>query len=512
MKDFSNHDTTNKPASEVTLLPVTMKPLLEHPLLEPFEPQLKSLLEFAFDGGIRSLEAAGYKLGDDLVNDNAREHFRNGLFSAFAQTQSAVGMQFIELEAKRRELSEQAKRLRSNRDPTLQAIMEQLEAVENRQTILRRLMDGILWVLLPKVWMAHHLAYQRNVRQPDPGELRRILSIAWEQNQTNKREIHLVTDLTAIAQIGDIIRIRWDEDGVYIRLQEIKFGKVNNTLSDIIDSTGGTLSEADLAAVEAKLGRHERTQASRMIRQRERMKKFGSIVEPETRPDGLPKDDLLEALAKTKPPRMATYLLELPELVADVKSRGWGLHGIDGCLWLVGLSEKGLAELGLGELKNLPHLLFHLKHPELKCQIEEIEALKREAPLVNLAAHNMRYVMSRSPLIWYPKDLVLDVVMNRIQIYAQFDLDAFFKIAAKAGLQLTLITGKEAEEGKRTKVSSPMLENPKAYGVKVKFANGRVLKLRSSLFRDVYANLVPPSQILQLIATLDKVQEGVGKS
>jgi hypothetical protein len=489
-----------------------MKPLLDHPLLEPFEPILKSLLELGFDGGVRSLSAAGYKLGDDLVNDDAREHFRNGLFSSFAQTQSAVGMLFIELEAKRRELSEQAKCLRSNREPAQQAAQEQLQAVESRQAILRRLMDGILWVLLPEVWMARHLAFQRNVGQPDPDELRRILAIAKEQNQTSKREIHLVTDLTTIAQIGDIIRIRWDKDDVYLRLQEIKFGKVNDTLSHIIDSGGDTLSETDLAAVETKLGRHARIQATRMIRQRERIKKFGSIMAREARPNDLPKDDVLEALGKAEPPKMVTYLSELPELAADVKARGWGVHGIDGCLWLVGMSERGLAELGLADLKHLPHFLFHIKHPKLKCQIEERETLKREPPLVNLAAHNMTYVMSRSPLIWYPKDLILDVMMNRIQIYVQFDLDAFFRIAAKAGMQLTLITGKEAEEGKRTKVSSPMLENPKAYGVKVKFANGRVMKLRSSLFRDVYANLIPPSQILRLIATLDKVQQGVGKS
>jgi len=490
-------------------LQMRMKPLLEHPLLQPFEPRLKSLLEFAFDGGIRSLEAAGHKLGDDLVNEAAREHFQNGIFSAFAQTQSAVGSQFIKLETRRRELSEKAKGQRANRDPAQGTAQEQLEAIENRQLILRRLMDGMLWSLLPKVWMAHHFAFQKEVRRPDPDELRRILSIASERNQNNKREIHFVTDLTTIVQIGDIVRIRWDEDGVYLRLEEIKFGKVNNTLSNIIDSSGGALSDTDLVAVETELGPHARTQALRMIRQRERLKNFGSIMTPETQTEGLQGDAVLKALAKEKNPKMATYLSELPELAADVKARGWGVHGIDGCLWLVGMSEKGLAELGLAELKNLPHFLFHIKHPELKCQIEEREALKREAPLVNLAAHNMTYVMSRSPLIWYPKDLVLDVVMNRIQIYVQFDLDAFFKIAAKAGLQLSLITGREAEEGKRTKVSGPMLENPKAYGVKVKFANGRVLKLRSSLFRDVYANLIPPSQILRLIGTLDKVQRNV---
>src|SRR5208282_1965226 len=125
----------------------------------------------------------------------------------------------------------------------------------------------------------------------------------------------------------------------------------------------------------------------------------------------------------------------------------------------------------------------HLKHPKLKCQIGEIPFLKREAPLVNLAVHNIQYVMSRSPLIWYPKELVLDVVMGRISIFAQFDLDAFFKIAAKIGFDMILITGKEAEVGKRTKASGPMLEDPNAYGIKVKFSNGRVLNLRSSLFR-----------------------------
>ena len=180
---------------------------------------------------------------------------------------------------------------------------------------------------------------------------------------------------------------------------------------------------------------------------------------------------------------------------------------IDGCLWLLAVTEGWLAEFG--DLKRLPHFLFHLKHSELKCQIEEIPLLKRETPLVNLAAHNMRRVMSRSPLIWYPKDLVLDVIMNRIGIYVQFDLDAFFKLAANVGLELALITGKEAEQGKRTKVSSPMLENRKAYGVKMKCSNGREIKLRSSLFRSIYSNLIPPDQILRLMTALDRAQNSV---
>ena len=149
----------------------------------------------------------------------------------------------------------------------------------------------------------------------------------------------------------------------------------------------------------------------------------------------------------------------------------------------------------------------NLRKP-LECRREEIESAKKQYPLVNLAAHNMNYVMSRSPLIWYPKDLVLDVVMGRILVYAQFDLDVFFQMAADVNIQLSFITGKEAEEGRRRKLS-PMLENPKANGVKARFSNDRELGLVSSLFRSVYSQLVGPAEILKLIKILDKIQQGV---
>lgn len=487
------------------------KPILDHPGLPPFEPQLKAFLDCAFDGGVRSLQAAGYKLGDDLVNDHARECFAGGLFSACAQTQSEVGALFIALEEKRQELAQLVKQLRSHPAPQLPDTETQLEAIGNRQLILRRLMDGILWVLFSHLPTLRHLAIKKDVSQPDPHELRKLLSIASELNRSGKREIHLVSDLTSMAQLGDLIRIRWDEEGLYIRLHEIKSGPMNNAIGDLIDGAGGVLSETDLAAIETRFGPHAKSQALRMVRQRRRFKEFEACVQGDISPrqrGGA--DPVVEALAGVKAPRVGTYLLKLPDLVADAKARGIGVHGVDGCLWLVALTEEGLGEIG--GAANLPHVLFHLKHPKVKCEREEIPALNKESPLVNLAVHNMKYVMSRSPLIWYPKDLVLDVVMDRVRVYAQFDLEAFFKLAKLFRLELSLIVGKEAEEGKRAKQSTPMLENPKSYGVKVRFCNGRVFNLRSSLFRSVYSFLVPPSEIIKVILALEKAQRRIGAS
>jgi hypothetical protein len=81
-------------------------------------------------------------------------------------------------------------------------------------------------------------------------------------------------------------------------------------------------------------------------------------------------------------------------------------------------------------------------------------------------------------------------------------------MAGNAGFELTLMTGKKAEEYKR--FSSPMLENPNAYGVNVKFSNGKTLSFRPWVFRSVYSHLVLPSEILRLIAIVDKTQKQVG--
>jgi hypothetical protein len=373
-----------------------------------------------------------------------------------------IGVTCAELMRKNKQLSEDIKRFRREKSDALTDIEEQAEVVQNRLAILGRLMDGILWVLLPGPWIFQHLIFQSGSVTSDPDELMKLVAIATKQNQESKRELHIVTDLTNLVQLGDIIRIRLDEEGFYLRVQEIKTGQVNDKIEDLILTRKGTLSLADLDQLEIELGPSTKKQATRMLKQRERFKQIDEIAQPYVLPESHREDKVLQALAEAgKPPKMATYLSLLPDLVAHSRKDGISVFGVDGCLFLMGVSEKGMKMLG--DLRQLPHWLYHFKHPDLECRSEEIESLKKEYPLVNLAAHNMNYVMSRSPLIWYPKDLVLDVVIGRILIYVQFDLDVFFQMAADVNIQLSFITGKEAEEGKRRKLS-PMLKTAKHMG------------------------------------------------
>jgi hypothetical protein len=470
---------------------------LAHPSLTAFEPQLARLLELAFGGGVRSLEAAGFKLGDDLTDMRAQEHYRNGLFWSFAEAQNEIGETVLELEATRRGLERDLKAARQSRT-SFETIIEALAPVTNRIMVLRRLVDGLLYVAISDHSLLFRLALERRVRDPEPTELRKLLTIAAQLNRLSPRELNFVCDLTCVVQLGDILRVRWDESGVYIRLQELKHGKINDILGDQLDNSAGRLSDEALERIASTLGPHAVEQTERMARQRERFGAFTSMYE--TARLAQSEDPELARLAHIKPPGMETYLHLLPEIVTEAKAHDLTFHCIDDCLWVIGISEAGIEKIG--DAKNLQHELFHSKHAGKSCHRDEIAELNRESPLVNLVGYNLVHTSGRPPLAWYPREAVVDLIMDRVRIYAQFDLWRFFEVAAQGGCRLSLITGREAEEGKKKKLSGPMLEDRRAYGVKVDFLDGRTFKLVSSFFHSVYSQLVRPSGILAVIAAM----------
>ncbi len=430
---------------------------------------------------------------------------RNGLFESFAQAQRDAGLVVIGLEHRRRDLVRKLKHARQRRELAEGEIEGELAAVTNRLIVLRRFIDGMLWLASPDHSVLGRLATERRVRDLQPEEVEANLALATRLNRSNPRELNFVSDLTSIVQIGDILRVRWDEQGTYLRLQEVKRGQVNDKLSEMLTANAGVLSSRDLTEVREQLGEAGEKQAERMARQLSRFDRFNELAQADPA-DNLDDPDL-KLLANTEPPPVPTYLHLLPEVASGARTNGVVFHCIDDCLWLIGLSESGLDQLR--DHRELIHRLFHAKHADIKCQIGEIEELNRESPLVNLVAHNLMHVMSRAPLIWYPKELVLDLVMDRVRIYAQLDLVAFFRLAARERLSLSLIVGKEAEEGKRKKISGPMIENSKAYGVKVGFLGGRTVNLRSSLFRSVYSDLVRPVGLLSLLTAMRSGLEDV---
>jgi hypothetical protein len=106
------------------------KAIIEHPNLDPFEPQLKSLLEWGFDGEIRALEAAGCKLGNDLVDEKAHEIFNEGLFSLSNKLSQRLGSFTSCLKRNVENLQKRSNDCGSDRSPCLQDAQESSKCLE----------------------------------------------------------------------------------------------------------------------------------------------------------------------------------------------------------------------------------------------------------------------------------------------------------------------------------------------------------------------------------------------
>jgi len=94
----------------------------------------------------------------------------------------------------------------------------------------------------------------------------------------------------------------------------------------------------------------------------------------------------------------------------------------------------------------------------------------------------------------------MDLVMGRITILVQFDIEAFFNLAGSSGLRLSWITGADSE--KLREMSHIIPGSPNARGVRVEFPGGLAHTLMSGFFARAVSDLTPPAQLVRMILEL----------
>jgi hypothetical protein len=173
--------------------------LLEHPALPKFEPALRKIADLALGNGVHAIRATGRRdMPDPMQDPTTYRRFLRAVHYGFNQAQSDTAKLLIELEL-------QARDLRKGRAPDRKPQKETLRVVEARQRVLRRLMDAILFqVLYPEHRASRYFAAQTGMQAIDPVVLRRTADIAHRRNADDRLIFHLVSDMTTVAQVGDL--------------------------------------------------------------------------------------------------------------------------------------------------------------------------------------------------------------------------------------------------------------------------------------------------------------------
>lgn len=492
---------------------------LDHPSLAPFEPILLDLHHYAFHAGIDALQERGLLRVDSELpsvlrnNPSAVRRFFRGCHYGFDLTQRKVGKLVIEQEILARDHRLKLKQARRDRDATqITGIIEILQCISNRQLMLRRLIDSILWQMVSQEpWLLRRTLISESIAPVDPAVLERTLTTAGERNREDRRCIHIVSDLTTAVQIGDLIRLCIDSNPRRWEIIELKEGRVNDALLGLIGQDAGSAESIDVEKIEETLGPKGVSQVRRMLRQKEREKAIENFRTIDKGIDPLTKE-IIEL--SPDPVEVVDYFDRLKRACPAAKQSEAAAFVVDGCLRVMVVTKSFYSAQGWN---GIAHNFFHWSHKETACKLSvaeerdrEIEAIGEIWPFLDLTTANLQAQWPAPLFMWpLPKALIFDLALGRLRAFAQLDFDGLFSLAAARGMELSWLTQKDTK-GVVSR-SQVIPGSPHSRGVLAKMpgvSKHGSMQLMSGSFARLFLEWMTPQHLLTLTeGSLRRIEE-----
>ena len=166
---------------------------LEYPILAPFESLLHRVIQDAQTGGLQALAQVGKTVNDLEASVSTHRRFLRGVHHGFDLAQGRVATAVIDLNQIRQRVS-------ADRAADAHERTQLLRVLDNRQLVLRRVIDSILFqMLMPETRALRYFSLESRMRPIDPVVLERTVQIAHQRNQTDRLKFNVVCDLTTVA-------------------------------------------------------------------------------------------------------------------------------------------------------------------------------------------------------------------------------------------------------------------------------------------------------------------------
>ena len=138
------------------------------------------------------------------------------------------------------------------------------------------------------------------------------------------------------------------------------------------------------------------------------------------------------------PVELEDYCCEIEKVYELAKQKGAGAADVDSCLRVFGVAgekakghSRGSAAHQFFHMANTGHSCALMRNQRLAEKDEEIKALKSVPYFVDLVDYNLMVPTAEPIFPWPNTEMVLDLVMGRIRVFVQFDVEAFFALQRK---------------------------------------------------------------------------------
>jgi len=281
--------------------------------------------------------------------------------------------------------------------------------------------------------------------------IKSVASLAEEINKdTNK--FALITDITSCLGMGDLVIAETDKP---IKIAEVKEGKVNEAISNLIDSNLKSDNDdfkKDLLDFYKQYGEKGHKQIQRKLRQNARV--LGSIEYIEN-DEGVDPDTgkYKYAIEISKEPIIISKFLRLALDHLYKNKEPWRIIPTDCCL--IGIFRRDTSNSYFTNRMDFKHMVYHeLSVPLDKCGFLLGEAEFNKYFKIQIASlRDSIYIPTHPPLYFLGLNdqHLIDLVCEDIDIFIHFNGDRFLEMCNERGLSARWSTDKEFRQGKSNK-------------------------------------------------------------
>lgn len=439
-----------------------------------FQKELKSILFFALEYGIKHVEFQNYK--------KPPLEFVGKVHEGFMKTQKMIIQNLLIIGREEKKLKDRLKTSRKNRETDLIVDLEgKIKSVQYKKVILRKVADSIAWTLLSFDSTKVKRLFLNNPQvEIYNSNLAHEIKVMEEIFQNDVHSFALLTDITSFIQIADLMVM--DFNSKKIGFAELKEGRINEEISDTLNHFFETNCEFALYQSVKDKDKKFMKQMDRYLKQEI---KTHEVLNTINTGEG---KDLASGYNVFIPEEVFEPVFFeniVGDMLKEVQKKSYSLRVIDECL-IIGVY-------------NAKHIPIHTAFESWKktCGIE--------FPTIDLKT--FLYDPTARPLFLcnFSINDIVKILSGEIYILMSIDFEKWIKMLITAEVNVKLLTQKETE--KINKV--PNIVKPfeyKGQAIQIEY-QGITEILGGGIFEKMFNQFFKPTSIIEFLKFKEKVLE-----
>ena len=429
---------------------------------QKFERELKKLIYYVREYGIQHLSFHPSELSHIRDDITIAEEFTTQVHKGFYFAQERV------IDLLKKVINEQKKakcdiaEARRNRDKSAErALLAKRDTAHYQECILRRVIDAIVWTLCGfELSTIRRLYMDQEPIDITDSNLNSELSFLESYKQAHPAGFALISDLSMIVQVGDIITKDLSEGTGIIELKE---GRVNERIFEILHEYGENHCDHYLASVLSEEGKKVSEQFFRSVKQMHKDMLAVNIInegqgeDPQSGKQVTVVESTLE---------LATFNPVFLDVIKQAAIKGSACQTIQGCLTIA--------------VYNVSHPMAFSDQPSDAPLERPLKSNKKCEEDTTIRSMDLRQTLidpTTRPLFLcpLPESYIVDIAMERTIVKFYFNVPLWLQMFEEQGFTVRMLGKKETAR----------MKQQAKHGTQILEVNGQAVEIQKGAYKSL---------------------------